>query len=915
MANVDIKAAIKEKLGQLLIYAIIYLVLVIVAIVAAAKNDSTTVGANQLTMVNQQTVTVRGDGYYSPNGGGRTNASNFGGWIKSGVNIMPGQDYNIITSGSIYTCSNVFKVGFAANYLYQCPKDPKVNDKLLEPGAMYAATPPPNGQPQNDSINRLDESKCFYINRGDYLDIAIAPPGGAFNNQVSWFRNGSSDGTQWTYTDYSRDTASISAGHYDPGSNNYWKGAGSDVCGINTGGSAISNNWNTTTDGSGSEVCDYSSAYRYDHCYISDNGKTDSYGCAYALNQQYYSTAQAKYLPSCHYNDYNWGNSNSYGTRGIGVGIKIGNNTPPLNDYNQPFGCQGGATSTMNCGTTTAPAICPCATIPPGNCFGNFKFDKTPNSYGVDFYEGGLTVSSAPSSGPLIFESYDHEVEYMSDNVGGYNFNITHLPINCQLTAPSAANPIEMVITNDAIVDNPSNIIKITSANFTATNTSQAGYIWYRVSDKDNNYMDNVGEYYVNTSIINTSDASSSSSGGNAISSLLDGIVNGIVAPVKQQLLNARLLMYFGLVGAPDSPNMTFYQIGIVGLNLYIIFYAVFFLFGIVEINQFDLLKRIIKICVIINLINSRLSWDFFTFYIFNLFEGGGKFLLMNILYSSDYIAQTFTATNMDSNPNFFEQHLFTFVDDTIGSFFTEAVFLKLAALIISPWGILIGYIFIYCMGIFAFTMLQAVIAYLFAMIAVSLMIAVAPIFIMFLLFEKTKPMFDNWIKYMFGFCLQPVLLFLCIIFVYHLAMIAFFNAIAFQVSRDCAISISFSAGSLGNVNLGCLLYVFEVAYDYAAFAQLVLPQVFVFYIFTTLLGKTCTFADMLSSKLTGTSGELGMAGQAGKTIDSVKNSAKSAVDSAKGLRDDAQERKSDKGSDDKSDDKGEEGKGSSDEK
>ena len=53
---------------------------------------------------------------------------------------------------------------------------------------------------------------------------------------------------------------------------------------------------------------------------------------------------------------------------------------------------------------------------------------------------------------------------------------------------------------------------------------------------------------------------------------------------------------------------------------------------------------------------------------------------------------------------------------------------------------------------VFIAAIIKALILYLLATLSISLLLIVAPIYISFMLFEKTKPLFDAWIKSLISF-------------------------------------------------------------------------------------------------------------------------------------------------------------------
>lgn len=65
-----------------------------------------------------------------------------------------------------------------------------------------------------------------------------------------------------------------------------------------------------------------------------------------------------------------------------------------------------------------------------------------------------------------------------------------------------------------------------------------------------------------------------------------------------------------------------------------------------------------------------------------------------------------------------------------------------------------------------AITFVRAVFAYLYALVGITFLLTLAPIFLSFYLFRVTRSFFDKWVGYIVSFSLQIVLLFACLTFV-----------------------------------------------------------------------------------------------------------------------------------------------------
>lgn len=491
----------------------------------------------------------------------------------------------------------------------------------------------------------------------------------------------------------------------------------------------------------------------------------------------------------------------------------------------------------------------------------------------------------APNDGELQFQAYDscncpgdtntacRNLSSSSccfyDNGGSYSLNAKVLgcPVNNGNT--NAQGALQILISGS----DPNNGGDTSSATTLSDGTfsgaaNNTGTLWLRVYDTPNAYQDNSGEYYVHVSVDNSNHT-------------LSNLIAGLVDPIKAQVGLAAASIYSNLAG-----NSYFHKMVVALINLYIIVYAILFIVGIVQISQLDLVIRLVKIGVLLNLINSNASWGFFSQNLFNIFVNG-----------SDYLLTTVTTTNTVSPGT---SGLFVFVDQTVGQFFTEYTWIRITSLLFSITGIIYACVVIATMIIYMMAIVEAIMAYLFALIAVSLMIAVSPIFIACILFNRTKELFDNWLKYIINFSLQPVILFACIMFVNKLVLLSFYQAMSFRVCWGCAIPFYFSLFGLFKVKLFC--YNYYLPYGAANAGDTDLPNVLtamggplfsllvlllMFLIFAKLMSKVADLAPEITNWITGALGVnfSGKGSQSRAIMDNFKDLAKGAIGQDKGSK------------------------------
>ncbi|WP_065433292.1 type IV secretion system protein [Ehrlichia ruminantium] len=210
--------------------------------------------------------------------------------------------------------------------------------------------------------------------------------------------------------------------------------------------------------------------------------------------------------------------------------------------------------------------------------------------------------------------------------------------------------------------------------------------------------------------------------------------------------------------------------------TLYIIFTVLGYVIGVVKCTKYDLGVRIAKIAVVVGLL-SQDSWELFSSHFFSLFVQG----------VSDLIS-TFNG-ELDGDNSF------AFLDPTIGVLLTGEVWIRFLTLIITgPIGWLVFAMIIWAVFVFFVCIIEAVIAYLFTIVAIAFLATLAPIFITFLLFQLTKTLFDSWIKMLVNFSLQPIILFAALAFLNQVMLTVLHDVTGFTVCNQCFIGLSLPA-------------------------------------------------------------------------------------------------------------------------
>jgi type IV secretory pathway VirB6-like protein len=259
-----------------------------------------------------------------------------------------------------------------------------------------------------------------------------------------------------------------------------------------------------------------------------------------------------------------------------------------------------------------------------------------------------------------------------------------------------------------------------------------------------------------------------------------------------------------------------------------IIFFAFKYMVGLSNITQKELFALIVKLSIVITLLGET-SWEFFRTYLFSFFIEGTDDLirLMTSQFSVILEGSTVTGQNVGNIPGQetalaastgnHTYDTFAFLNETLQRFFTKETNIKILGLMTSfPLGVIIGLLIYVGMGFFIYTVFRAILIYIIAIVVVAILLFLAPIFIPMLMFEKTKPMFEKWIKQLMSFSLQPVLLFTVLAIFNVFIFSALYQLLSFSVCWQCIASVDLPLsewlgggknGTLGNFDKFCTMW------------------------------------------------------------------------------------------------------------
>lgn len=186
----------------------------------------------------------------------------------------------------------------------------------------------------------------------------------------------------------------------------------------------------------------------------------------------------------------------------------------------------------------------------------------------------------------------------------------------------------------------------------------------------------------------------------------------------------------------------------------------------------------------------SDTSWNFFGGYLVSFFIDGSIELVAR--YSASFLQavsgnQQSCETMIIEDPyvifSIFNGPIYQFIGgDTwsrIWAIFTDGLLVMVTAIFLV---LAIYYYFV--------AVVKVTVMFVFAIMINSVLIVTAPVFIVCLLFEKTKQMFDSWAKNLFSYALQPVFVYTSIIILNYVITILIYYVFNFTACSTCLVRV-----------------------------------------------------------------------------------------------------------------------------
>ena len=223
-------------------------------------------------------------------------------------------------------------------------------------------------------------------------------------------------------------------------------------------------------------------------------------------------------------------------------------------------------------------------------------------------------------------------------------------------------------------------------------------------------------------------------------------------------------------------------------LVLYLIYTGISYMIGFAKITQQEVINRVLKIAFVAMIISPD-SWVFFNKYLFNMLLNASMELIYDIIQPIANIEKISVG-----NPTHAElvNTVFGMFDGIFHQLFNNTIWTKIWALICTSLvGTLIALLIIIAIVSYLICALRIIITYLYSMITLCILFILAPIFISFMLFNKTSKLFKSWINNMISMVFQPIFAFVALAILHELFVMTLHAALSFTACPTCLLSFN----------------------------------------------------------------------------------------------------------------------------
>lgn len=233
-----------------------------------------------------------------------------------------------------------------------------------------------------------------------------------------------------------------------------------------------------------------------------------------------------------------------------------------------------------------------------------------------------------------------------------------------------------------------------------------------------------------------------SNTGEKGILTNISDFIKGVINEASQKLFSA------------FTDNSSYQAAVNAAMTLMVVIYGVSFLIGVVQPSFGEVFKRLIKMGVIYAVVSPG-GWTFFSQYAVTFFNDGTDDLIAGVMRIG-------TGLPFESGDSPFK------VLDAIAKFILspDMIIAILGSTFAGgPYGMMMGALLGMALAGLLKMVVEALKLYAISFIVRALLLGVAPVFVVFLLFDKTKQLFTGWLNALINLSLQPILYFTFISF------------------------------------------------------------------------------------------------------------------------------------------------------
>lgn len=254
------------------------------------------------------------------------------------------------------------------------------------------------------------------------------------------------------------------------------------------------------------------------------------------------------------------------------------------------------------------------------------------------------------------------------------------------------------------------------------------------------------------------------------------GILTNITNTIKAVVGDASEKLFKAFTGSSK------YQSAVgAAMALMIIIYGISFMIGVVQPSYGQILIRLLKMGVIFTLI-SPAGWSFFSDIVVKFFNDGTDELIRGVISIG-------TGTTIPAGGSPFLQ-----LDGLAKWVLSPDMIIALLSLTFAsgPYGLAVGGLMAFAVGGVLKLLLEALKIYGVAFVMRALLLGTAPIFLVFLLFERTKGLFTGWLNSLINLSIQPILYFTFISFFFIMIQTAAIDMLSYNGTNANGKSIEF---------------------------------------------------------------------------------------------------------------------------